>query len=108
MRDISEWSREAICRDAETREIIESNPRRAKKICLSCPVVAECLEYSLIYKEHGVWGGMTHIERIRMLRNNPTLQQLLTTEAKLLRLFEKRYSIAEDYWAAQRAAEQSA
>lgn len=40
------------------------SPRDAKKICLSCEVRAECLEYALAHDERfGVWGGLTETER---------------------------------------------
>lgn len=30
---------------------------QAKNACFSCPVQAECLEWSLHHEEYGVWGG---------------------------------------------------
>ena len=41
----------------------------AKRICRSCPVRAECLEYALDnFEEHGVWASYTRdaLQRIRM------------------------------------------
>jgi WhiB family redox-sensing transcriptional regulator len=35
----------------------------AKAVCLGCPVRQECLECALTYREEGVWGGTTEIER---------------------------------------------
>ena len=36
-----------------------------KRICGSCPVSSECLQYSLSFEPalDGVWGGMGHNER---------------------------------------------
>ncbi len=36
----------------------------AKRICATCLVRAECLEYALDTKEpYGIWGGLTELER---------------------------------------------
>lgn len=36
----------------------------AKKLCFTCPVQAECLEYAVTRNiDEGVWGGMTPEER---------------------------------------------
>lgn len=40
-----------------------------KRICLSCPVRAECLEYALVNDERfGIWGGMSERERRHLAR----------------------------------------
>lgn len=45
---------------------------RAKAICRSCPVTAECLDYALNYGErnggarHGIFGGLTERERRKL------------------------------------------
>jgi hypothetical protein len=36
---------------------------QAKSFCRDCPVRLECLEFSLIYNEQGVFGGTTENER---------------------------------------------
>jgi len=41
----------------------------AKKVCASCSVRLECLEYALeTRQEYGVWGGTTSLERKRIRR----------------------------------------
>lgn len=36
----------------------------AKRVCATCPVQAECLEYALANNErYGVWGGLSERER---------------------------------------------
>ncbi|MDO5026031.1 MAG: WhiB family transcriptional regulator [Trueperella sp.] len=41
---------------------------RAKRICQSCPVLAECREYALVHREpYGVWGGLSEEERKRII-----------------------------------------
>lgn len=38
--------------------------RRAKEICASCPVQVDCRSYALtIGEQHGIWGGLTEVER---------------------------------------------
>ena len=40
----------------------------AKKMCVSCPYIEECLEFALNNNElYGIWGGLTYQER-RMLK----------------------------------------
>jgi WhiB family redox-sensing transcriptional regulator len=42
---------------------------RAIQWCQECPVKAPCLEYALSRGEvHGVWGGTSERERVRLLR----------------------------------------
>ncbi len=39
----------------------------AKRLCLSCPVRAECATHALtVGEEYGVWGGFTETERARL------------------------------------------
>jgi WhiB family redox-sensing transcriptional regulator len=42
--------------------------RAAKKVCVSCPVVDQCLDYSLVHEPFGIWGGMTERQREVMRR----------------------------------------
>ena len=43
--------------------------KEAKKVCHICPIEKRCLDYAIRNdEEHGVWGGMTHSERIRERR----------------------------------------
>lgn len=38
----------------------------AKALCFTCPVQAECLEWSLHHEDYGVWGGYNGSERAEM------------------------------------------
>jgi WhiB family transcriptional regulator, redox-sensing transcriptional regulator len=43
---------------------------RAKAICAQCDVRLRCLDYALATEqEHGVWGGMSEVERRAALRS---------------------------------------
>lgn len=43
--------------------------RQAIRICNSCPVQQECLDYALDFPEpYGMWGGKTRPERMTILR----------------------------------------
>jgi WhiB family redox-sensing transcriptional regulator len=41
----------------------------ARRICHSCPVQHECLEYALLeHENHGIWGGESERSRRRIAR----------------------------------------
>ena len=41
-----------------------ASTREAKKVCLTCEVRSECLEYALAHDERfGIWGGLSERER---------------------------------------------
>lgn len=73
------WHLKASCRGPESqlffppslperREEREARELRAKRICLDCPVLDDCLEFALRVREpHGIWGGLTEAERRRLL-----------------------------------------
>lgn len=46
----------------------KAQEQAAKKICVGCPVINECLESALAHNELGVWGGTTEDERKKMKR----------------------------------------
>ena len=76
--DRPDWMRRGICNtgDAVLLGIFfpRSNQRsaddRAKQVCAKCPVAGECLDYALDLPEnpHGVWGGLSAVERRPMRR----------------------------------------
>ncbi len=48
----------------ETRRAKRRREARAKEICSTCPIVADCLSIALQRNEqHGIWGGHTEKER---------------------------------------------
>ncbi|MFB8347994.1 WhiB family transcriptional regulator [Streptomyces niveus] len=72
------WSDEAACAGVETATFFPVGKGGvpasvlagdAKKICLRCPVRAECLGHALTFREdYGVWGGLDEDERAALLR----------------------------------------
>lgn len=43
--------------------------KRAKAVCATCPVAAECLDYALATNQrHGIWGGLSDKERSAVKR----------------------------------------
>ncbi len=50
--------------DTETPADRRVREDEAKRICATCSVRTECLEYALDTKEpYGIWGGLTELER---------------------------------------------
>jgi WhiB family transcriptional regulator, redox-sensing transcriptional regulator len=67
------WQDQALCAEADP-EIFHpekgGSTREAKRVCRSCDVRAECLEYALDNDERfGIWGGMSERERRRLKRS---------------------------------------
>ena len=43
--------------------------QNVKKLCQECPVQKECLTYALANPDlHGIWGGLTPKERLKLRR----------------------------------------
>jgi WhiB family redox-sensing transcriptional regulator len=69
------WQEDAACRGPqstvffppatfERKELRLRRERRAKAICATCTVAAQCLAFALRNREpHGVWGGLNESER---------------------------------------------
>jgi len=68
------WQDTAACRgkdivlffgpDGERQPERENRERKAKAVCASCPVQAECLNYAVSRPEkYGTWGGLNEDER---------------------------------------------
>ena len=71
---MGEWRKRAACIGLDP-EIFYPEPSfppdEARKVCASCPVSAECLDYALTSNERfGVWAGTTRRQRreMRLLR----------------------------------------
>ena len=64
------WQERALCAQTDPEAFFPEkggSTREAKKVCVSCDVRAECLEYALENDERfGIWGGLSERERRRM------------------------------------------
>lgn len=91
LQSVYEWQYQGACaglgseyfflEEAERGERKRFREQRAKAICGTCPVMAQCLAHALSAREdYGVWGGMTQDERAA-LRRTPTTTTPTTTPA---------------------------
>lgn len=66
------WMAEAKCLDADPEAFFPEkggSTREAKRICSSCAVQQDCLQWALANDERfGIWGGMSERERRRLKR----------------------------------------
>ncbi|MBO0872646.1 MAG: WhiB family transcriptional regulator [Pseudonocardia sp.] len=69
--DDLEWQENALCAQTDPEAFFPEkggSTKEAKKVCRSCEVRQECLEYALANDERfGIWGGLSERER-RALR----------------------------------------
>ncbi|MFZ9693019.1 MAG: WhiB family transcriptional regulator [Candidatus Nanopelagicales bacterium] len=72
--EIWEWQLDGACRGEDPEAFFhpegERGPARAnrearaKAICASCPVIAECAAHALSVREpYGIWGGLSEDDR---------------------------------------------
>jgi WhiB family redox-sensing transcriptional regulator len=83
----ADWRVNASCRDEDPDGLFVrgKEQRKAKLVCIACPVRTECLAEALDGRiEFGVWGGMTERERRALLRRRPDVDSWhdLLAEAK--------------------------
>jgi WhiB family redox-sensing transcriptional regulator len=67
------WMKSRACKGIDPHMFysdLRSEQAKAQLICRDCPVRAECLQYALEHREHGVWGGTTERERRRIRTGN--------------------------------------
>ena len=83
--DLWDWQLRGACRTADPDVFFhpegERGPSRrnrdaaAKKICATCPVIAQCTAHALKVREpYGVWGGLSEDERAAILARPSTRQ----------------------------------
>jgi WhiB family redox-sensing transcriptional regulator len=64
------WQERALCAQTDPEAFFPEkggSTREAKKVCLSCEVRGECLEYALANDERfGIWGGLSERERRKL------------------------------------------
>jgi WhiB family redox-sensing transcriptional regulator len=66
------WQTDSLCAQTDPEAFFPEkggSTRDAKKICTTCEVKAQCLEYALQNDERfGIWGGLSERERRRLRR----------------------------------------
>lgn len=64
------WQERGLCAQTDPEAFFPEkggSTREAKRVCLSCDVRSECLEYALANDERfGIWGGLSERERRRL------------------------------------------
>lgn len=64
------WQADALCAQTDPEAFFPEkggSTREAKRVCLSCEVRSECLEYALSHDERfGIWGGLSERERRKL------------------------------------------
>ncbi|WP_413354143.1 WhiB family transcriptional regulator [Microbacterium sp. 1P06AB] len=67
------WQADALCAQTDPEAFFPEkggSTRDAKRICTSCDVRGECLEYALQNDERfGIWGGLSERERRKLKRH---------------------------------------
>lgn len=76
------WRESAVCRSVDPEVFFPEkggSTQEAKAICGQCSFTRECLDAALSspWEEHGVWGGLSMMER-RKLRVNANPRRLVT------------------------------
>lgn len=68
------WQTDSLCAQTDPEAFFPEkggSTRDAKKICQSCEVKAQCLEYALHNDERfGIWGGLSERERRKLRKRN--------------------------------------
>src|SRR4029078_2364235 len=66
------WQERALCAQTDPEAFFPEkggSTREAKRVCTTCEVRVECLEYALEHDERfGIWGGLSERERRRLKR----------------------------------------
>ena len=74
------WQQKALCAQTDPEAFFPEkggSSRDGKRVCLSCDVRTECLEYALENDERfGIWGGTSELER-RELRRRSRMGEVL-------------------------------
>ena len=72
-----EFFADASCKGVDTVvffPVSDTFAGEAKAICAECPVAEKCLDYAIAtHQSDGVWGGLTAVERHRLVRRRQKL-----------------------------------
>ena len=82
-KDLS-WQENALCTQIDPELFFPEkgqSPRDARKICASCEVREQCLQWAMATNQrHGVWGGLTSHERSMLARTGNKTRRLRTAK----------------------------
>lgn len=79
---LAHWMDRAACKGKDPATFFPPNghnllTRPAFETCNSCPVQLECLNYALDHNiDHGIWGGTSERERVRIRRGRRALHSM--------------------------------
>lgn len=66
------WQERALCAQTDPEAFFPEkggSTREAKRVCATCEVREECLDYALEHDERfGIWGGLSERERRKLKR----------------------------------------
>lgn len=76
------WRESALCAQTNPEMFFPASGypglpdmKSAKSVCARCPVRPECLHEAMeTNMEHGIWGGMTRFERVKLKRETARYQ----------------------------------
>ncbi len=67
-----DWQERALCAQTDPEAFFPEkggSTREAKRVCTTCDVRGDCLEYALANDERfGIWGGLSERERRKLKR----------------------------------------
>jgi WhiB family transcriptional regulator, redox-sensing transcriptional regulator len=67
------WQERALCAQTDPEAFFPEkggSTREAKRVCLTCDVRGDCLEYALMNDERfGIWGGLSERERRKLKKH---------------------------------------
>ena len=96
------WMASALCAEVDPELHFPEkggSTREAKRVCRSCEVRAECLDYALeTDQKFGIWGGMSERERHRLKRQHQSAADVIADEeaAFYARLEAKRPGTSDE------------
>ena len=68
-----EWQERALCAQTDPEAFFPEkggSTREAKRVCMSCEVRVQCLDYALENDERfGIWGGLSERERRKVKKH---------------------------------------
>jgi WhiB family redox-sensing transcriptional regulator len=67
------WQERALCAQTDPEAFFPEkggSTREAKRVCLTCDVRGDCLDYALEHDERfGIWGGLSERERRKLKKS---------------------------------------